>query len=74
MDWFAAANAAVAAEVEWEAAKDACEAAHARLIEGFEAEVAEAEAELAEARAYPQRVMEKTALYALIHHYQEACQ
>ena len=77
--WVAAANAAVAAEVEWEAAKDACEAAHARFIEGLEADVAEAEAELTEAeaelteaRAYRQRVMEKAALDALIRHYQEA--
>ena len=33
---------------------------------------AKAEAELTEARAYRQRVMEKAALDALIRHYQEA--
>ena len=38
--WFAAANAAVAVELEWEAAKDACEAEHDRFIEGLKAEVA----------------------------------
>ena len=69
--WFAAANAAVAVELEWEAAKDACEAAHDRFIEGLEADVAESEAELTEARAYRQRVMEKAALDAFIQHYQD---
>eukprot|EP00966_Prymnesium_polylepis_P016935 390613-Prymnesium_polylepis.1 len=70
--WQAAARACVDAEEEWEAAKDACEAEHSRFIEQLEADVAEAEAELTEARAFRQRVMEKAAMDALIHHYQEA--
>ena len=67
--WTVACNAAVDAAGKWEAASDACKAAHDRFIHALEAEVDEAEAELTEARAYRQRVMGKAALDALIRHY-----
>ena len=67
--WLATCHAAMDALGVWEAADDECLAAHDRYIEALEAESAQAELELTEARAYRQRVMEAAANDAIARHF-----